>query len=68
MSKIVSHGHWNELSNQCKQCENLRTFSIYMNGDRTFCCGKYPLQEGETCPMFKKMSDDDGQALRLQES
>ena len=60
MGKLMNHGSWNELSVQCKQCANLRTFSVRMDGDNTYCCGKYPLHEGETCPMFMKVRDDDG--------
>ena len=54
---LTNAGKWDELPEQCKQCENLRCLSVYMDGNNTYCCGKYPFQDSnEICPKFKKMT------------
>lgn len=50
---IYSQGHWDELAPQCKNCENLRTMSVHMDGNHYYACGKYPLKDSnEICPCF----------------
>ena len=55
---IVNRGHWNELPEQCKKCENIQVLSLYMNGNHYYACNKYPLKDSdETCPRFIRRED-----------
>lgn len=50
-------GKWDELAEQCKRCENLRCLSVSMDGNNTYCCGKYQLKDSnKTCPKLKEMT------------
>lgn len=56
---LMNTGKWDELAEQCKECENLRCLSARMDGNNTYCCGKYPLQDSnEICPKFKELLGD----------
>lgn len=56
---LVNAGKWDELAEQCKRCENLRTLSLHMDGNNTYGCGKYPLLDSnEICPKFKEMTKE----------
>lgn len=53
---LANAGKWDELADQCKRCENLRCLSVNMDGNNTYCCGKYPLQDkNETCQKFTEI-------------
>ena len=57
--KNMNNGYWNELSEQCRCCINLHTFSAHMDGNNTYCCGKYPLQDNNIlCPEFNPIIEE----------
>lgn len=62
---LWNQGRFEELSPECQTCQNRRTFSVYMSGKNTYCCGKYPLKVGEKCPKYdketQKMEVQDGE-------
>ena len=48
---MKNSGTWEQIAEQCKQCENLRILSARMDGNNTYHCGKYPLKDSnEICP------------------
>ena len=48
---MKNSGTWEQIAEQCKQCENLRILSAQMDGNNTYQCGKYPLKgSNEICP------------------
>ena len=53
MSRLWNQGYWYQLSPECQTCQNRKTFSLYMNGNHTYACGKYPLKVGEKCPKYE---------------
>lgn len=55
---IVNHGKWEELPDQCKQCQNIKVASVHMDGNHYYACGKYPLHDSnEVCPKFAKSEE-----------
>lgn len=56
---IINRGKWEELPAQCKQCENMRVMSLYMDGNHYYSCGKYPLTDADrSCPRFVQKTED----------
>lgn len=56
---IYCQGHWDELAAQCQRCENIHVFSLYMDGNHTYHCGKYPLTDKDApCPCFVEREDE----------
>ena len=53
------HGKWDELFEQCKTCYNLRVFSLFMDGNHTYDCSRYPLTEDVPCPKRKPITDEE---------
>lgn len=54
--KLACQGHWSEICEQCKQCENIKAWSLHMDGNHDYCCARgYPLRDGNIpCPKFSK--------------
>ena len=54
-----NNGRWKDLDVQCRHCVHLRVMSLYMDGTHVYCCGTYPLRNGEKCPKFERINDED---------
>ena len=51
---------FNELSEQCQHCFNLQIFSLYMDGNHDYCCGKCSIRKAftEQCPRFTEIIEE----------
>ena len=49
-----------ELPNNCKTCINLQVFSLFMDNNHDYCCGKYPITKvmrEHYCPKEEKIKE-----------
>lgn len=55
----VNNGTWDELPEQCRVCQNLKIFSLRMDGNHTYFCTTYPLHDrDEVCPEHIQLDVD----------
>ncbi len=53
---LDNQGEWKAISEQCKTCVYLQVRSVFMSGERTYYCARYPKQKGEKCPAYEKIT------------